>query len=116
MREHSSLDLTKPKKQARIEALTRREALSDSIRAEKSASIARRLIKLELFQKARCVFIYVAVRSEVDTAFIVQTALALGKTVCVPLIDQDKKEMSACAIPSLRFIPPESLFAILFLT
>jgi 5-formyltetrahydrofolate cyclo-ligase len=86
------------KQQARSEALSRRESLGDRRRAEKSALIARRLINLELFQKARCVFIYVAVRSEVQTHAILKAALKLRKTVCVPLIDPDKKEMSACAI------------------
>ncbi len=98
MRKQSSHSLTKRKKKARTEALSRRDNLDDCLQAEKSALIARRLIDLELFQKARCVFIYVAVRSEVQTLAILKAALEQRKTVCVPLIDPDKKEMSACAI------------------
>ena len=36
--------------------------------------------------------------SEVQTHAIVQAALEQQKTVCVPLIDPEKKEMIACAI------------------
>jgi 5-formyltetrahydrofolate cyclo-ligase len=43
-------------------------------------------------------FIYVSVHSEVQTHAILQTALEQQKTVCVPLIDREKKEMIACAI------------------
>ena len=98
MRKRSSSDFTQRKKQARIEALARRNALDDTLRAKKSALITQRLLKLELFQKARCVFMYVSVHSEVDTHRIIQTALVQQKTVCVPFVDMEKKEMIACAI------------------
>jgi len=86
------------KQQARSAALSRREGLNDTVRTEKSALIAQRLFGLELFQKARCVFIYIAVCSEVHTAAIVQTALDLEKKVCVPLVDLKNKTMLACVI------------------
>ena len=98
MRKRSSSDFTQRKKQARIEAMARRNALDVRLRAKKSALITQRLLGLELFQKARCVFMYVSVHSEVQTHAILQTALEQQKTVCVPLIDREKKEMLACAI------------------
>ena len=98
MRKRSSSDFTQRKKQARIEALARRNALDDTLRAKKSALITQRLLRLELFQKARCVFMYVSVHSEVDTHRIIQAALVQQKTVCVPFVDMEKKEMIACAI------------------
>jgi 5-formyltetrahydrofolate cyclo-ligase len=98
MPKRSSSDLTQRKKQARIEALARRNALDDLLRAEKSALITQRLLNLELFQKARCLFIYVSVHSEADTHKIIQAALVQQKTVCVPFVDMEKKEMIACAI------------------
>jgi 5-formyltetrahydrofolate cyclo-ligase len=98
MPKQSSSDLTQRKKQARLEAMARRNALDDMHRAGKSALITQRLLSLELFQKARCMFIYVSVHSEVQTHAILQTALEQQKTVCVPLIDREKKEMVACAI------------------
>jgi 5-formyltetrahydrofolate cyclo-ligase len=83
------------KKLTRAEALARRDALSDVLRAEKSVAIARSFLGCAPFQKARCVFIYVSVRSEVDTRLILNSALEQQKKVCVPLIDMQKKEMSA---------------------
>ena len=41
---------------------------------------------------------YVSVHSEVHTHAILQSALMQQKTVCVPLIEAQKKEMIACAI------------------
>lgn len=98
MRDSSISDSAQRKQQARSEALSRREGLPDSLRAEKSTLIAGRLMDLELFQKARCVFMYVAVRSEVQTLAIIQAALTRHKKVCVPLIDTQAKQMIACAI------------------
>jgi len=90
--------LTQRKKQARLEALARRNALADTLRAEKSALITQRLLTLELFQKSRCMFIYVSVHSEADTHRIIQAALLQQKAVCVPFVDMEKKEMIACVI------------------
>ena len=94
----SAHDMAQLKKQVRAAALIRRETLSDSIRAEKSSLISNRLIRFEQFRKARCVFIYVSVRSEVQTEGIVQAALSQGKTVCMPLVDKKNTEMIACAV------------------
>lgn len=86
------------KQQARSQAFSRREALGEEPRAEKSAVIAGRFSRLELFKNARCVFIYVSVRSEVCSRAIIQAALQQGTTVCVPCIDAGKKIMIPCAI------------------
>jgi 5-formyltetrahydrofolate cyclo-ligase len=94
----SARDTAQLKKKVRAAALTRREALSDLIRSEKSSLIFNRLIRFEQFRKARCVFIYVSVRSEVQTEGIVRAALAQGKTVCVPLVDKKNKEVIACSV------------------
>ena len=91
-------DILQVKKQARRAALRRRDALSSSMRRKKSSLICETFLQSELFQQARCLFTYVSVRSEVDTAGIVNAALSLGKTVCAPLIDVTNKEMIACAI------------------
>ena len=98
MCDHNSRDMAQLKQQVRIAALNRRNALFSLIRAEKSSLICEKLLRLESFQKTRCLFIYVAVRSEVYTEEILQAALALGKTVCVPLIDKKNKEMIACVV------------------
>ncbi len=91
-------DIKQLKQQARAQALSRRDALAEDLRAEKSALIAARLTGIDAFRKARCIFVYVAVRSEVHTCAIIQAALRQGTTVCVPLIEPGIKRMSACAI------------------
>jgi 5-formyltetrahydrofolate cyclo-ligase len=98
MLNHVSLDLPQRKKQARLEALARRNALNDTLIAEKSALITQRLLRLDLFKKARCVFMFVSVHSEVHTHAILRSALEQQKTVCVPFVDMKKKEMIACVI------------------
>jgi len=98
MREHGLEYLSQRKQQARAAALVRRDAVCDSARAEKSRQIFHRLILCAQFKKARCVFTYVSMRSEVDTQAIMQAALAIGKTVCVPLVDMQNHEMIACAV------------------
>jgi len=91
-------DIKELKKQTRAAALSRRDALSQDMRAEKSLVIAARLISLDIFQKARCVFVYVAVRSEVCTHAIILAAQEQGKRVCVPLIEAHTKRMIPCEI------------------
>jgi 5-formyltetrahydrofolate cyclo-ligase len=90
--------MVQQKKQVRAEALALRNALGEQARVAKSALIAKRLISTDFFKKVGCIFIFVSVRSEVHTGAIMQTALALGKTVCVPLIDMKNKAMIACAV------------------
>ncbi len=101
MRDHCTSDLLQRKQRVRAEALAVRENLDSRLRAEKSTLIAQRLMRLELFQNAQCVFVYISVRSEVQTYAILTAALEQRKTVCVPLIDPEKKEMHACVIRDL---------------
>jgi 5-formyltetrahydrofolate cyclo-ligase len=98
MRDHCTSDLLQCKQRVRAEALAVRENLDSRLRAEKSTLIAQRCMSLELFRKAQCVFVYISVRSEVQTYAILKAALEQKKTVCVPLIDSGKQEMLACVI------------------
>jgi 5-formyltetrahydrofolate cyclo-ligase len=98
MRDQSTPDLLQRKQQVRAEALVVRENLDSILRAEKSTLIAQRCMSLELFRNAQCVFVYISVRSEVQTHAILTAALEQRKTVCVPLIDPEKQEMHACVI------------------
>lgn len=91
-------DIRGLKKSVRVEARAHRDALNEDLRAEKSALIAARLINLDIFQRARCVFVYVSVRSEVCTRSLIQAALQKGARVCVPLIEAHTKCMIPCAI------------------
>lgn len=91
-------EISRLKREARSAAFARRDALPEELRAAKSGHIARTLAGTGLFRRARCIFIYVAVRSEVETRLIIDYALASSKTVCVPLIDAAAQRMAACVI------------------
>ena len=107
MRDHCTSDLLQRKQRVRAEALAVRENLDSRLRAEKSTLIAQRCMRLELFRNAQCVFVYISVRSEVQTYAILKAALEQKKIVCVPLIDFEKQEMHACVIhDSLRDLHP----------
>jgi 5-formyltetrahydrofolate cyclo-ligase len=98
MRDQCTPDLLQRKQQVRAEALAVRENLDSRLRAEKSTLIAQRFMSLELFRNAQCVFVYISVRSEVQTHAILKAALEQKKTVCVPLIDPEKQKVHACVI------------------
>jgi|HigsolmetaAR202D_1030399.scaffolds.fasta_scaffold00218_6 5,10-methenyltetrahydrofolate synthetase len=55
-------------------------------RSERSERICARLIELDLFQQARAIHVYLAIRSEVDTLLLINHALQLGKRVAVPVV------------------------------
>lgn len=52
------------------------------------------------FIKAKTVFIFVSFKSEVDTHKLIKYALASGKTVCVPKVNNINKTMEAIKINS----------------
>ena len=49
-----------------------------------SGSIALQLMGSSVFRSAKTIFVYLSTPNEPDTAPIIDRALALGKTVCVP--------------------------------
>jgi len=69
----------------RQETLRRREAVPVAHRQEKSLVIAKRVLALPFIDKAHTIFTYVNFRSEVETKGLIDTWLASGKRVCVPL-------------------------------
>ena len=59
-------------------------AISGLRRAESDLAAAERLYALEAFKAAKTVFCYVSVGDEVSTCKIIESAIRLHKTVCVP--------------------------------
>ena len=55
-----------------------------------SDKIFDRLIKTELYKKSETIFVYVAMDKEIQTQKIIEKALADGKKVYVPFIEDDK--------------------------
>ena len=58
--------------------------LTASYKAAASASITEQLVNAPEFAAAETVFVYLSTPNEPDTAAIIDHAIALGKTVCVP--------------------------------
>jgi 5-formyltetrahydrofolate cyclo-ligase len=57
--------------------------------AEKSAAAQGQLLSLPIFQQAGVLALYSPVRNEVETAGLLNAALAAGKTVCYPCVTGD---------------------------
>jgi len=75
----------------RKQILASRNGLSAQERQRKSTQIIQTLVKQKIFKQAKTIFSYVNFRSEVITdPLLVETCLAVGKRLCVPLtIQQD---------------------------
>ncbi len=75
------------KQTLRRRASARRNAIDNH--AERSAVICARLAALPIFQAAAAIHCYLPIRSEVDTRFLIDAALAAGKAVAVPVVGDD---------------------------
>lgn len=67
---------------------------------EKDEKIKTRLEELEIYKKAKTIFIFISFRSEIDTIEIIKDMLKGGKKVLVPKVVG--KEMVAVEIKSLE--------------
>lgn len=76
----------------RVRALM--EAQAPDERRRRSASVADKLFALDAFRKAPAVCFYVAMPHEVDTAPMIDKALARGMRVCVPRCDMETIELT----------------------
>ena len=72
------------KKTLRQQAKIRRDIMPEDIRHAKSKIICKKLISDEVFQNANVIFCFISFGSEVETKRIIETALSMGKRVCVP--------------------------------
>ena len=69
------------------------ENQSSNERLEKSRVIGEKLFGLAAFKQARCVCFYMSMPKEVDTSFMVDKALAIGKRVVLPRCDAATTEL-----------------------
>jgi 5-formyltetrahydrofolate cyclo-ligase len=105
------------KRAVRERTLAMRDALPGEVRAAKASAIAARIIALPSFAAARTVLLTLSFRSEWDTLPLVRTALAGGKTVVLPRVNQDTRMLVLHAIsdpdreiePGYRQIPEPRL-------
>jgi 5-formyltetrahydrofolate cyclo-ligase len=79
------------KKSLRASLVKQRNQLDN--RPARSEQICARLMALDLFQAARTIHIYLAIRSEVDTLLLINRALQLSKRVAVPVVVPQQAEL-----------------------
>ncbi len=75
-------------------------AMSASQRHEASAAACRRLMELEAFAHASMVMLYLPLAREVDLTPVAIRCFQTGKTVCVPRVDWEHKDMDAVGVTS----------------
>jgi 5-formyltetrahydrofolate cyclo-ligase len=75
-----------------------REGLSKEDKEKRDRAIYNNIIQSKEFIEAKCIFIYVSYKNEVDTHTIIKTALSEGKIVCVPKIISLKEGMKVLKI------------------
>jgi 5-formyltetrahydrofolate cyclo-ligase len=78
------------KKKLRTEALAKRNAISAEKRTEKSRKAVTYLLQSEAFQKAKTVFTFVSMGTEIETKEIMEQAWKEGKIVAVPKTEKER--------------------------
>ncbi len=79
-------------------------------KAEKSLRAAQRLFSLPEYKEAKNAAVYVSVKGEADTSFLIKRLFEDGKTVYLPKVKGD--EMVFCLYPSFDFPLEKSAFGI----
>ena len=84
----ADLDALRPRAKAALRKRLRslRASHPPAVRAERSVAIARAVLALDVWQKARVVAVFSAMDEEVDTAALIADARARGLTVCLPCV------------------------------
>lgn len=95
-------DIIAQKKNLRREILKIRRSLSTETVAACSESIFVQIRTMDAFLQAKTVFCYVSIAEEVQTGKILQLALQMGKTVCIPFIENKKSPMAAVKLYRLE--------------
>jgi len=94
------------KKTLRRQALLQRNSLQKEEVRHKSREIARQLLGLPEYIKARTVFIYLSFGNEVDTRQIIERAWQEGKRVVVPVCLPEDKTLLLSELRSYAEIAP----------
>lgn len=80
------------KKRLRLEALARRDSLPAGERRAYSGAVIKKLTALACYLQAEAVLTYISFRSEVETASLLEQALAEGKAVFAPKVSGREME------------------------
>jgi 5-formyltetrahydrofolate cyclo-ligase len=100
------MDQSRSKKAIRQEIIKRRAALDPLEREQNSFAAARRLLSWSKYQEAKTVLLFAGVRSEIDTRFLAQESLRLGKCVAMPRCVPKSRELLLLEIESWEDLKP----------
>ena len=87
------IDIREEKKRLRKEIIDRRNNLSITERFDASKRIKDTLFSLHEFKDAKRVHFFISFGSEVITSEMIKDAIKMGKSVVVPFVDREKKEL-----------------------
>lgn len=90
--------------------LARRRALDPQLRTQWSLWAQQQLVQLSWFYRARTVALYSPIHGEVDTALLFSSALAAGKRVVFPRIDN--QQMVFVAVEGRQDLEPGAFAAL----
>lgn len=79
------MSITEEKKAIRQEMMRRRAAMPFDVHAEADAAICANVLASDAFQRAKTVFLYVAMPHEVGTKALMQACLDTGRTLALPV-------------------------------
>lgn len=88
--------------QLRKDTLKSRDQLSEDEITLASAAICEKLLELPEIASSETIFAYVSFRSEVATYKLIETLIAAGKTVTVPITRVSEKRLDAVKITSIN--------------
>ncbi len=91
----------KSKDEMRTEALRRRARLGEEAKAVNSRCIVDSLLATSCFRRSRRVMAYSDFRNEVRTRYLLEAVLARHKTLFLPRVNPDKREMEAVRVGDL---------------
>lgn len=86
------------KKELRKVILEKRDSIDLSERAKYDENIFNSVINSHLYSEAKCIFVFVSYKTEVNTHEIIKHALSKGKRVCVPKVLSKSEGMYAVEI------------------
>lgn len=69
---------------------------------QKSFKIKNKLFRLKVFKQAKTIMVYLALKSEVQTRFMIEEAIRLGKKIVVPTCDIRHKNIIPCLVTGLE--------------
>ncbi|GMU73322.1 MAG: 5-formyltetrahydrofolate cyclo-ligase [Burkholderiales bacterium] len=99
--------LREAKQAMRLAMVAARDALDPTWRARASAELVERIASLPTFARARSVLLTAPFRSEWDAAPLIERALAHGKDVSLPRVNEPERMLEICRIedPATDIVP-----------